>query len=170
MLLAAACSNSGLGRTSVPESAETGTPTNSELKNCPWKGTWELAAVKCGEFDFGAWYDDHSGATLEIDHDPEGGCAVVAQVAGPTCTRTEAWRLSVPLGSNVEATYDGVTACEPESCTFSTSEPTCAPGELTGGATVEIDAAGGELLVNGLLVDTAPSCTLDLKTTWASAR
>lgn len=162
----AACSNSGLGVPTAVGTGDTAAATTT-LQDCPWVGNWSLTTVNCNTFPYSAWYDDHSGATLQIGHDPAGGCAVTATVTGPTCSRTEAWHFSVPVGTSVEVTFLGVQTCAPDACAFG-AEPACQVGGLTGGPTsLSIDDSAGDLAAIGLLEDTAPGCTLDVVTRWS---
>lgn len=170
LLFLAACSHSGLGETTSGESGATPPDDTTEpgLHDCPWVGTWTLSAVKCGSFDYPAWYEDHDAATLEIDHDPDGGCAVVAQITSAECNRSEEWTFGVPVGGDVEVTLGGITDCTPDGCQFSGSEDPCVVGGLTGAQTLAIDDGTGDLVAEGLITDTAPACTLPLLTTWTN--
>src|SRR5690349_10691815 len=96
-LLLHGCSNSGLDRSE--ESADTGPTTG--LADCPWVGEWALEELKCGSFPYDDWDATHEGATMVIDHDPAGGCAVTTTIRGATCTRTEQWHFGVPVGTDV---------------------------------------------------------------------
>jgi hypothetical protein len=168
LALLSGCTNSGLGRTTA-ETGDTAAGT-TEVQNCPWVGTWQLDQVNCGAFPYDSWYDAHDGATLDIDHDPAGGCVVQAEITGPACSRTEAWRFSVPLGTSVDVTFEGITDCNPNQCAFSVEEEACERGGLAGSETLTIDDSTGNLLAVDLFADTAPECTLGLQTTWLSAR
>ena len=138
--------------------------------DCPWVGTWRLEQLQCGTFDYAEWFEDHDEATLETTHDAAGGCAVTATISGASCTRTEGWHFSLPVGVEVAARFDGVESCVPASCAFGPTDPdACAEGALAGSATVRIEesVAGAELTAAGLLASTAADCSLDLLTVWA---
>lgn len=164
------CSQSGLNQLDQAGTGSTGDTAPQGLQDCPFVGTWSLSAVRCSTFEFDDWYDTHTGATLVIDHDPAGGCAVGVTIEGQNCTREESWAVSVPVGIEVLVTQNGVTRCDPAACKFDPNdqgEAECAEGDLTG--TVEDstwDNLSGSLTISGLFEDTAPGCSLTLVTTW----
>ena len=172
--LALGCSNSGLGQTDLAATGSTGDTGGAVgLQDCPWVGSWDLEAVRCSTFDYPDWYDTHTGASLVIEHDPLGGCAVVSTVEGSNCTREESWHIGLPVGIEVVVTMNGITDCQPADCRFDPNdqdEPTCTVGDNTrtiDDATLDDSAEAGTLTIKGLLEDTAPGCSLDLITTWA---
>ena len=164
----AGCSNSGLGKTDLGTGAtgDTG-PDVVGLQDCPWVGTWNLTAVRCGTFEYDDWYDTHDGASMVITHRPEGGCSVVTTITSAACVRTEDWTFSVPQGTEVEVDRRGIASCEPQACKFAPTDPPCNPGDFAGTEPHAIDDSSGSLTAVDLLVDTAPACTLSLVTTWA---
>lgn len=165
--LFAACTNSGLGLPPVTgATGDTGTVVTGEP--CPWIGTWTLSSVSCGSFPFDEWYVDHDSASLELTQAPQGGCWADVTVVGAACTRAERWHLGPPAGLEVDATYDGVTSCDPSACTFSVEEPACAVGGAADSPeTIRVDDATGNLVIERLIADTAPGCLLDVLTTWS---
>jgi hypothetical protein len=176
------CAHSGLGQTDETSggTGSTGDTGPTSVQDCPWVGTWNLAAVRCNTFAYGSaatgdqWYAHHDDATMEIDNDPAGGCDVVTTITGATCTRTEAWTFSVPVGITVEVDRGGITACDPDACTFDPGdavETPCSPGDLDEDpASLTIDGSvAGSLTAVGLIPETGPDCVsggLDLITTW----
>ncbi|MEQ1501156.1 MAG: hypothetical protein ABMB14_02950 [Myxococcota bacterium] len=167
VLFAAACSNSGLGHTT--ESGDSGGTTPVGLQDCPLVGTWNLTGVNCATFPYDDWYADHTQASMVIDHDPAGGCAVIATVIGDACTRTETWSFSVPAGIESDALFGGITTCDPDSCVFGAGDPEpCAVGDLAETATeaVRLELDGDELTATGLIDETAGNCPLDVITLW----
>src|SRR5688572_5591733 len=76
----AACARSGLGKTDLDTGEIEDTDVPAGLQDCPWVGTWNLAAVQCGTFEFPDWYETHDAASMVIDHDPAGGCSVVTTI------------------------------------------------------------------------------------------
>jgi hypothetical protein len=172
VLMLAACTNSGLGLpSSTASSADTGTSTATTGGSCPWTGDWTLTAVSCGSFPFDGWFVDHDSAALTAAPHASGGCELTIEVTGPACARTEVWRVTDPVGTEADATYEGITACDPDACAFTVEEPTCAVG---GGATksqsITADDASGDLTLEAILGDTAPGCSLAVFTTWSPAR
>ncbi len=166
LTLLTACSNSGLGQPTTTPTADTGATV--VVDECPWVGRWTLRSVKCSTFDFAEWYDDHTGATLDIAQADQGGCDVVATVSGATCEESESWHFTSPVGINVDLTYNGISACNPDACTFNGPDAPCQVGDRAGGTeTISVDDATGELQMVGALADTAPGCTLDIVTVWA---
>ena len=163
-----ACSNSGLGKTDAV-TGDTGDTDGGAvgLQDCPWVGTWNLTAVRCGTFEYNDWYDTHDSAAMVVDHDPEGGCYVQTTIVGASCSRTEDWGFTVPVGTEVNVDLRGITACDPEQCKFGPTDPPCNPGDFAGGEAHQIDDSSGSLTVVGLIADTAPACILDIVTTWA---
>lgn len=163
----AACSNSGLGQPTQVGTGDTAAGTTA-LADCPWVGTWALTTVNCNTFPYAPWYDAHDSASMQITQDPAGGCSVVTTVTGPSCSRTEGWHFSVPVGTSVEVTFNGIQTCNPDQCTFDVGDQACSVGGLTGGpVTLSIDDAAGDLAAVGLLEDTAACTPLDVVTRWA---
>ena len=166
LMLLPACSNSGLGQPTTTPSGDTGQTT--AVADCPWVGVWTLQTVNCATFPFDAWYDDYTGAVLDVTQSEDSGCDVVVTVSGNTCEESEDWHLSSPVGINVELTYNGIASCTPDACTFNGPDAPCEVGDRAGGTeSISIDDATGDLQIVGALADTAAGCTLDVVTTWA---
>lgn len=165
-LIFAGCTNSGLGL--PPETAATGDSGSTVSSGpCPWVGAWTLVSVGCGAFPYDGWFVDHDAATMSVTEHPSGGCAAEITVTGDDCTRIDAWRITAPTGVQSDAFFEGVTSCEPEACTFSADETSC----LTGGGTdlgesIQADDTSGDLVLERVIADTAPGCSLDVLTTW----
>ena len=158
-LWAAACTNSGLGLDTDPD-------TDTEPAECAWPGTWTLTDTTCGSFpSFSDWTTTHSGAEMVLTAAAEGGCDVDVTVEGPTCARTEAWWMGEPADDDVAVTFHGITTCTPDACVFDGEDP-CAVGALAGAVTARIDDTTGDLVAVGLLVETAPDCPLEFGTVW----
>lgn len=158
LLWAAGCTNSGLG-------LDTDTDTDVGPAPCDWAGTWTLTDTTCGSFpSFSDWTATHTSAEMALADAIEGGCDVAVTVVGPSCTRTESWAFAAPVGDDVEATFHGITTCNPDGCVFDGEDP-CAVGALAGAATARIDDSTGDLVAAGLLVDTT-DCPLEFGTTW----
>jgi hypothetical protein len=167
LVILAGCTHSGLGKTDLATGATGDTATVPVgLQDCPWVGTWNLNAVRCGTFEYDDWYDTHDSAQMVIVQRPEGGCDVVTTIVGPSCTRAEDWTFSVPVGTEVEVDRRGIASCDPEQCKFAVTDAPCNPGDFAGTETHTIDDSSGSLTVVDLLTDTAPACTLSLVTTW----
>lgn len=161
MWAAAACTNSGLG---LP--TDTDSDTDAAPAACAWPGTWTLIDTTCGSFpQFSDWTATHTGAEMVLTDAVEGGCDVDVTVEGPSCARSESWHLADPVGTDVVATFHGITTCTPDACVFDGEAP-CEVGGLAGAVTATIDASTGDLVAGGLLVDTAPDCPLEFGTTW----
>jgi hypothetical protein len=156
-----ACTNSGLG-TDSGGSADTGVVAG----DCPWVGTWKLAAISCAGFPVDTWADDYGKAQMVITQSDQGGCDVAASVTDPTCNQDEDWHFSSPVGSSVDLELEGVTGCQPQACEFP-GGAVCTRGSgartVTGGYIAEV---GGNLEAKDLLSDTVPTCTLEVVTTW----
>ena len=162
----AACSNSGLGQ--PPTTPSTGDTAAVVVDECPWVGRWTLQAVRCSSFDYTDWYDDYTGATLDVAQADEGGCDLVVTLSGATCEESEDWHMTSPVGINVDVTYNGIASCNPDGCTFNGTDEPCAVGDRAGGGeTISVDDATGELQIVGALAHTAEGCQLDVVTIWA---
>lgn len=167
-LFAAGCTNSGLGLPPVTgATADTGTAVVTG-EPCPWIGDWTLSSVSCGSFPFEGWYVDHESASLALTQAPQGGCEATVTVVGASCSRAERWHLGPPSGLEVDATYEGVVSCDPDACAFSVEEPACKVGGGAGAPeTIRVDDTSGNLVIEQIIADTAPGCSLDVLTTWA---
>lgn len=168
-----ACSNSGLntvdaGTTGSGDTGVTGDTAPTAVETCPWVGVWELTEVNCGSFPYDDWWDVYTTTVMSMTHSPDGGCAVSFTWSGEYCQESESWHLAEPTGTSVEATYNGIDDCSPADCTFAGSDDACALGDRTGSETITIDDSTGDLTVVGPLGHGAPSCVLDLITTWTA--
>ncbi|MCA9492999.1 MAG: hypothetical protein KC621_23875 [Myxococcales bacterium] len=162
-----ACSNSGLGKPPPVGTGDTGPPAAAD--DCPWVGTWELTKFQCGTFDHDPFWQNYTGASMEITQNPTTGCDVAATVTSSTCTQTEDWDFGPPLGTEVDVTRNGVTACDPVGCTMEIG--TCADGgNGFATTTLVIDDSLGTLVAVGLIAELGVNCPLDIVTTWTSAR
>lgn len=165
-LLLSACTNSGLGKPTIVGTADTAPPPAAD---CLWVGTWNLSAFKCGTFDYDTFWDNYTGASMVISQNATTGCDVVATINGNTCAQTEGWTFGPPLGTEVDVTRNGVTACAPDGCAL--EGRSCAVGGNTfATTTLTIDDSLGDLTAIGLMAEAGAGCPLDIVTTWTMAR
>lgn len=165
------CTNSGLGRPTPVDTGEgsgqnDGKGKGNNKNNCPFVGEWELDSINCSTFPYDAWYDIVETATLEIDHADDGGCTIVSTLEGQDCEQVEEWSLTKPVGTDADVTYEGISSCDPESCSFDPKISDCEEGGRTGEDTLSIDDATGDLTIDGLFIDFAYGCPLSVVTVW----
>lgn len=161
-----ACANSGLGKPPLT-TGDTGPVVGAA--DCPWVGTWNLTAFQCGSFAVDPPWPDYDGANLVVTQNATSGCDVTATIRSTTCTQVEDWDFGPPLGTEVEVTRNGITSCDPASCSLPSGS--CAQGG-NGYATTTtfIDDSLGDLQAKGLLAEMNEGCPLEIVTTWSPAR
>lgn len=164
LLVIAGCTNSGLDR-GLTATGDTGDIEGGNKENCPFVGEWELETIQCSTFDYTDWYEAFEAATMEIDHDPDGGCKVVATLKSADCKQEEEWHFSKPAGTEVEVTYEGISDCRPNECSFDVIG-SCETGRNQGQDTAAVEEGADELTFTNLLANTAANCPLTVKTVW----
>lgn len=136
-----------------PADASTAIPDGGPMLDgpisCNISGTYTLETISCAGTDITAAFKARIPTTsVLITASAQGGCRVQLTYSSGACQEIERFTV-IGLGSNVTATYQGITSCMPDMCTFGSGDAPCMVGDRSGAHTgVTIAFEGAKLRIN----------------------
>jgi hypothetical protein len=179
LALGVACTNSGLGGGDITAdtSPVTGTTTGGTPTGltCAYQGTWDLAKAFCAGIDLaeeGNFFERYTATSIVVTDSgsEDGTCDVVFNWQGPNCAETEDWEFHTDgAADQLGVRFAGISACNPDSCTFESADDACLIGDRTNAnvESFELETVqDGIFRLTGVLAHGYPECVLDFLTEW----
>ncbi len=111
---------------------------------CKYEGKYQLETIACGELDITTEFKASVTLTqATVSSLDGGGCRIETFNSGPTCAEQEIIDIVETEPGQWAATYQGVSACNPDACKFNDDDAACVLGDRKGEGTLTIEELDG---------------------------
>ncbi len=103
--------------------------------DCKFKGNYALDTYACGPTDITTpWKAAVTSTTLVVSDKSGGGCTFVMTFTSNSCTESEGFEATAPVGDVYQWVNKGVLSCNPAACKLNTNDSACLVGDRAASA------------------------------------